>query len=152
MSKQATIERISRQSTSNVGIFMQNFIRLIQLFRNHIDSAAFEDVNGKLNTARRVLQCDRELVDYVYGYFLRFEKEISENNDRAMLEFDYTTLIVPNCEQNTKELILTLIDNIKTAYSKGNEELNSKIRNTVKALAKHARIHQDLKDLMTKFN
>lgn len=71
-------------------------------------------------------------------YFLRFEKEISEQNVELLLNYDYEMLIEDGTDKQTDNLIRKLITLIKKTWISGNDRQRSRIKHYIILLLKYS--------------
>ncbi len=71
-------------------------------------------------------------------YFLRFEKEISEQNVELLLNYNYESLIEDGTDTRTDGLIRKLIALIKQTWIKGDEKQRSRIKHYIILLLKYS--------------
>lgn len=134
------VEKISELIQQNSKNFIHNFKKLISLFQGQIDDVALDRFSQVFIMARKIVP-DSELVDQIGPYFMKFEKPIMDLDEEYMLNYDYESLIVPDCEKSTAELIRSLTKNIIAAYLRRDEQLNVQIRETILKIVTNSKRH-----------
>jgi hypothetical protein len=137
------VEKISDLIHQNSSNFVHNFKTLISLFQGQIDDAALTRFSEVFIMARKIVP-DSELVDAIGPYFMKFEQPIIDLDEDYMLNYDYESLIVEDCEKSTAELIRALTTNIIGAYLRRDENLNNRIRETILKIVKNSKHHVKL--------
>lgn len=143
------VDVLSDQSTKAAKSFIYYLNELIMVFKGKISDGSLEELHSIWIVVKRIEPVD--IIRDAYVYFLKFYDDVQNGNDKRMLEFDYSTLIVPDCAESTKQLILNLSENIKNIYRQGDEKLNAKIRNYVKQLTTSCFIFKKCDNLIKQY-
>lgn len=139
------MDELERHNTTHIKAcnrFVTQLSTLIDIFAGVIKDENITELKRIWLLVRGLLQPET-VVEQCGHYFLHFKDKIlsdkKEDHD-AMLNFDYTTLIVSGCSSSTRNLIIKLSDAVRGAWLKEDEAVNESIRKNIIVLTKLADI------------
>jgi hypothetical protein len=136
------LERHNCTHTKACARFVTQLSALIDIFAGIIKDENITELKRIWLLVRGMLQPET-VVEQCGHYFLYFKDKIlsdkTEDHD-AMINFDYTTLIVKGCANSTKNLIMALTTAVRSAWRKDDAVVNESIRKNIIVLTKLADI------------
>jgi len=145
------IEIISQQSANNAQNFIYYIRKLIVVFTGVITDGSLDHFNELWRIVQKTMQ-PLDIVEQMHPYFLIFKDQIEEENVEYMLNFDYSTLIVQDCEESTRNLIQDLVKNIKSVWMQDISGQNDDIRDCIVNLNQCSILHAECQQLFSEFN
>lgn len=115
-SNQENIKLASEYATCNV----RKIRSLMEYFYRETKDSTFKKAVDELDVIKIGFN-DVIITKATAPYFIRFEKEIINQDVESLLNFDYTTLINPGTENDTDKTIRSLITLIKHMWVNGSE-------------------------------
>ena len=146
---QEKLERISDAIQIQCELFMVHFGELLGIFRGRINQEQMKKIDSVWMIVTKA-STPSSIIKDVAPYFLHFREEVESDNAEAMLNFDYSSLIVDGCEKNTASLIVRISNEIKEVYKKGNDNLQAQIKNIVRELVRDCAIYNKLESALKK--
>jgi dihydroneopterin aldolase len=130
-------------NTSSKAIVTQ-VTTLIDVFAEAITDPCIKEMRRVWILARSVISCD-DIADQCGKYFLYFKKYVMEDDFEYMVNYDFSTLVIPGTIKSTKDLIEKLTTSIIAVWKKGDEVVNARIVKISKQLIRLATVNEEAK-------
>jgi hypothetical protein len=133
---------ISDNIISNASISYQETIKLIHYFNSIRPGQEFKEMEANMELAYSIVGV-REIIENIAIYMLKFRVPILNSDVGAIYNYEYDTLIEKNTLSSTRQLIMSLIESMRTIWLMANERQRLVIKNSIQKLLLYCIKHEE---------
>jgi hypothetical protein len=134
---------VSQKLQDNADICYKEVNRLISIFNRIRPGQEFKDMRANLELAHNIAG-NKIVTECVAEYMIPFKQDIIDGNVEKIYNFNYETLIVKGTRSTTQQLILTLINSMRSIWDISSDDNKLRIKNSIQKLLLYCITHEKL--------
>jgi hypothetical protein len=118
---------------NNADVCHKEMVRLVNIFNRIRPGKEFAEMKDNIDLAYNVVGT-RVIIECISEYMLYFKQDIINGDVDKIYNFKYETLIAKNTLSKTQNLILTLVNSMRTIWDISNEKQQENITKSIRKL------------------